>query len=98
MRAWNRRQFLKTLTAGAVASVTGKLTAAADAKNSPNILLIISDDHGWSDYGFMGHPHIRTPHLDRLASQSVVYPRGYVTSPLRLSLIHISAPTSLLST
>ncbi|HEV8291971.1 MAG TPA: sulfatase-like hydrolase/transferase, partial [Tepidisphaeraceae bacterium] len=47
-----------------------------------NIVLIISDDHGWSDYGFMNHPHIRTPRLDRLASQSIVYPRGYVVAPL----------------
>mgnify|MGYP003320474225 CR=1 FL=1 len=29
-----------------------------------NILLIISDDQAWTDYGFMGHPHIETPHLD----------------------------------
>ena len=36
----------------------------------PNIVLIISDDHAWTDYGFMGHPQIRTPHLDRLARES----------------------------
>jgi len=48
----------------------------------PNIVLIISDDHGWPDYGFMGHPHIKTPHLDRLASQSLVHLRGYVPSSL----------------
>jgi uncharacterized sulfatase len=48
----------------------------------PNIVLIISDDHGWQDYGFMGHPHIKTPHLDRLAAQSLVFPRGYVPTSL----------------
>ncbi len=48
----------------------------------PNIVLIISDDQGWGDYGFMGHPQIRTPHLDRLASQSLVFPNGYVTTSL----------------
>ena len=52
--------------------------AAAAADGPPNIVLIISDDHGWQDYGFMGHPHIRTPNLDRLASQSLLYTRGYV--------------------
>jgi uncharacterized sulfatase len=62
--------------------VAGRISSAADVKSPPNIVLIISDDHGWSDYGFMGHPHIRTPNLDRLASASIVYPRGYVTSPL----------------
>ena len=48
----------------------------------PNVLLIISDDQSWTDYGFMGHPHIETPHLDQLAKDSLTYTRGYVTTPL----------------
>lgn len=48
----------------------------------PNIVFIISDDHAWTDYGFMGHPLIETPHLDRLASQSALFPRGYVPTAL----------------
>ena len=48
----------------------------------PNIVLIISDDHGWPDYGFMGHPTIQTPNLDRLASESMLYTRGYVPAPV----------------
>lgn len=49
---------------------------------TPNILLIISDDQAWTDYGFMGHPEVRTPRLDRLASESLVFPRGYVPASL----------------
>ena len=53
----------------------------------PNFVLIISDDHAWSDYGFMAHPVIRTPNLDKLASQSLAFTRGYVpTSLCRTSL------------
>ena len=48
----------------------------------PNVLLIISDDQSWTDFGFMGHPAIRTPHIDRLARQSAVFPHGYVPSSL----------------
>ena len=48
----------------------------------PNVVMIISDDQAWTDFGFMGHETIRTPHLDRLASQSAVFPRGYVPSSL----------------
>jgi arylsulfatase A-like enzyme len=48
----------------------------------PNIVLIISDDHAWTDYGFMGHPHLETPHLDRLARESVLFVRGYVPTAL----------------
>ena len=48
----------------------------------PNILLIVSDDQAWTDHGHMGHPVVRTPHLDRLAAQSRVFTRGYVPSSL----------------
>ena len=48
----------------------------------PNIVLIISDDQGWEDYGFMGHPHIQTPALDKLAKQSITFRRGYSPVPL----------------
>jgi Sulfatase len=43
------------------------MPAQADDKPPPNVLLIIADDMGWTDCGFMGHPHIRTPRLDRLS-------------------------------
>jgi uncharacterized sulfatase len=44
--------------------------------------LIVADDQHWGDYAFMGHPHLRTPHLDRLARESLLYRRGYVPSSL----------------
>jgi uncharacterized sulfatase len=56
--------------------------ASSPLAAAPNVVLIVSDDQAWTDYGFMGHPHIRTPHLDRLASQSLTFPRGYVPSSL----------------
>ena len=52
------------------------------AADQPNVVLIVSDDHAWTDYGFMGHPHIQTPNLDRLAAESLCFRRGYVTSSL----------------
>jgi uncharacterized sulfatase len=48
----------------------------------PNIVLIISDDQHWGDYGFAGHPHVKTPSLDKLASESMTFTRGYVPSSL----------------
>ena len=56
--------------------------SVAGAQKSPNIVYIISDDQAWTDYGFMGHPHIKTPHLDKLAAESVVFERGYVPTAL----------------
>lgn len=57
-------------------------TASAAEPAAPNIVLILSDDQAWTDYGFMGHPQIRTPQLDKLAARSAVFPRGYVPTAL----------------
>ncbi len=46
----------------------------------PNVVMILSDDQGYADYSFMGHAMIDTPRIDRLASESLVYERGYVTT------------------
>src|SRR5574341_86024 len=61
---------------------SGAVMSAGGVASPPNIVVIISDDHGWTDYGFMGHPHIRTPRLDKLASQSLTFTRGYVPTAL----------------
>lgn len=56
--------------------------ASATAQDKPNIVMIISDDQAWTDYSFMGHDKIKTPSLDALAKQSVVFRRGYVPTAL----------------
>ena len=48
----------------------------------PNVVLIVSDDQAYGDYSFMGHPHIKTPNIDRLAVESLTFRRGYVPSSL----------------
>lgn len=58
------------------------ITAVANSFGSPNIVLIISDDQAWTDYGFMGHSVIKTPHLDKLSKESVWFDRGYVPTAL----------------
>jgi uncharacterized sulfatase len=66
------------------------LPASAEEASKPNVILIISDDHGFDDYGFMGHERIKTPHLDRMAAESLLYTRGYVMpvcSPSLASLL-----------
>jgi arylsulfatase A-like enzyme len=58
---------------------------------TPNIILIISDDQGWSHYSFMGHEHIQTPSIDRLAREGITFTRGYSVAPLcRPSLASIA--------
>lgn len=69
---------------------TALLIPSAFAAEKPNVILIISDDHGFADYGFMRHEAIRTPHIDRMAAESLLYTRGYVMpvcSPSLASLL-----------
>lgn len=48
----------------------------------PNIVFILSDDQSWTDYGFMGDKNIETPRLDKFASESLTFKKGYVPTPL----------------
>ena len=57
-------------------------TAVAADPAPPNIVLILSDDQGYTDYGFMGHREIETPNLDKLARESALFRRGYVPTAL----------------
>lgn len=55
---------------------------SANSKRPPNIVLIVSDDQHWQDYEFMGQSQLKTPNLNRLAEESLVFKRGYVPSSL----------------
>ncbi len=48
----------------------------------PNIILVMADDQGWGDTGYNGHPVIKTPHLDAMASESLVFNRFYAAAPV----------------
>jgi arylsulfatase A-like enzyme len=51
--------------------------------STPNVLLIVSDDHGYADRSALGiHPDVRTPALDRLAAEGVSCSNAYVTAPI----------------
>lgn len=48
----------------------------------PNIVFILSDDQSWTDYSFMGDENIETPRLDKFASESLTFTKGYVPTSL----------------
>jgi arylsulfatase A-like enzyme len=63
--------------------------AVAQPAAKPNVLLIVSDDQGFSDFGFTGNPLVKTPVLDRLAAESAVFKNFVVAaacSPTRSAL------------
>ena len=80
-------------------SLLGIIPAGLSAQSDrPNILVILADDYGWKDAGFMGSELYQTPNLDRLASGSMIFTDGYsactVSSPSRASLLTGLYPTA----
>ncbi|WP_404305159.1 sulfatase family protein [Neorhodopirellula lusitana] len=71
-----------TIVAGFVLLFALCVTREAQAVKPPNIVIILSDDQGWTDYSFMGHDAIQTPNLDKLAKQSVTFRNGHVPTAL----------------
>lgn len=70
-------------------SVSCTSTPESTVQKRPNILLIMADDMGYSDLGFMGSG-IKTPNLDGLARNGVVFSQCYNTGrccPTRASLM-----------
>lgn len=47
----------------------------------PNVIVIYCDDAGYGDFGFTGHPTIRTPHLDRMAMEGARFTQFYSGAP-----------------
>lgn len=69
-----------SVAALAIAGTWAPAGAAADRR--PNIVIVVSDDQGWGDTGYNGHPVVRTPHLDALAREGVRLDRFYAAAPV----------------
>ena len=54
----------------------------AQTEKTPNIILIMADDLGWGDVGFNGNKEIKTPYMDGLASEGVIFEQFYSAAPL----------------
>src|SRR5690606_5332719 len=69
-----------------------------NSSQQPNILIIMSDEHAPQFSGAYGHPLVRSPHLDRLAEEGVIFDGAYCNSPLcvpsRMSLMTGRLPSS----
>ncbi len=71
--------------AGAIALASSLFVpeiAAAERGDRPNFIFILTDDQSAGYMGFEGNTRIQTPHMDRMASEAVVFNRAYVTSAI----------------
>lgn len=67
-----------------------KALPPAEPEKPANIILIYTDDQGIGDIGFNGNPYIKTPHIDRLANEGIIFENFYVApvcTPSRASLM-----------
>lgn len=56
--------------------------ARADPARPPNVVFILTDNHGAWTLGCYGNPDIRTPNIDRLASEGMLFTRCYSSNPV----------------
>lgn len=79
----------RILTLSALVATLWPVALLADQR--PNFVLMISDDHRADWMGHKGHPHMQTPHLDRLAAEGISFPNAFATSgvcsPSRASIL-----------
>lgn len=91
-RVLNRRQFLAASSAGLISLMSGRAFSRPQAparRGRPNIVIIMTDDMGFSDVGCYGG-EIRTPHLDQLAANGLRFTQFYNCArccPTRASLL-----------
>ncbi len=81
---------LASICAGSFAGSAANSGEVTQSSARPNVILIITDDQGYGDFGFTGNHHVKTPVLDRLAAESVRFTNFYVSpvsAPTRSSLL-----------
>src|ERR1035437_10372218 len=79
------------LLLGGMSALLVTVPVAVRAEKLPNLVIILADDLGYGDVGCYGHPSIRTPNLDRMASQGMRFTDFYVAAcvctPSRAALL-----------
>lgn len=77
-----RRSALKTIAACASSVMNAPFVLGQpNSLIKPNIVMFYVDDLGWRDVGFMGTDFYETPHIDKLASEGMVFTNAYSCAP-----------------
>lgn len=85
----------ENLTGSATLSITVNASSGTPGALRPNIIVIICDDAGYADFGFMdgisgSTSQVPTPHLDALAARGITFSRAYVAAncqPTRAAIV-----------
>lgn len=71
----------RTISVLGIAGFVLATNAATAATNRPNIILVMTDDQGWGQVGYRGHPLMKTPNLDAMAANGLRLDRFYAGAP-----------------
>ena len=106
-RSVNQNRMCKFFTAGCFLAGASFSRVDAGGSSAPNIILILTDDHGWSQRSGLMDPlvpgsksdYLETPNMDRIAREGMRFTSGYAPAPLctptrRSILCGTSAPRS----
>ncbi|MEM7600487.1 MAG: sulfatase-like hydrolase/transferase [Verrucomicrobiota bacterium] len=94
----SRMQVAHIFLLGLAAPLASADSNQPDQLSKPNIILVMSDDQGWGQVGYMDHPHLKgnTPNLDAMAENGIRFHRFYaaasVCSPTRASVLTGRSP------
>lgn len=76
---WNCLAMFAVLIGVGSSGSSVSVTAAAER---PNVVVIMTDNHGAWTLGCYGNPEIRTPHIDRLAAEGTLFTRAFANNPV----------------
>jgi N-sulfoglucosamine sulfohydrolase len=88
MNPFKIKAFLTVVAFNAVISCTNQ---KPEEKLQPNFIVFIADDAAWNDFGTYGNNNIKTPNINKLADEGVVFTNAFLTtsscSPSRCSIL-----------
>jgi len=77
----NRRKFLRNIAMGTVSFMVSQHSHAVVQGKQPNFLFYISDDHSLRDCSIYGAKDIKTPFMDQLAQDGILFNSAFIASP-----------------
>lgn len=83
---YSKAHAVSTLAALAASLLWCAGVAGNTPSPKPNVVLVMTDDQGWGDTGYNGHPILKTPNLDAMAKAGVRFDRFYAAH-------HVCSPT-----
>jgi len=77
----SRRRFLQNASAAMLGAAAMPISCNSKSGRL-NLIVLVTDDHRWDCLGCMGHPILRTPILDRLAHDGVLFTNHFCTTSI----------------